>query len=616
MVYSGATWIVSPTIGSKGATGATGSGATGPTGATGATGALPLTTPFTLNGLVYASSTSALATGSALTFDGANLTAVGSLIAQRTGGVSQYARISNTGGTATFISDNQASSAYTGFVFQGLSTASGTPVDYLNLTSSSLYTASGINVGIGTSSPTTRLTISGTETINTATDATAGLVVKTFGTAGGIQPIANFQRSDSAINLQIGYNGGNGDSFFGTTTNHNLYFLTNNTERMRINSSGKVGIGTGSPDVGLSVGGAGTVGGNAYYGKLSVYGGGDENSFSQTRNEVIRIGRADISGNYYHSIWSATGSGSDSAHWLRFYLSKADGSSQTMTMQLDANGNVGIGTTGPVSLLQVVGNSSNQGTGTTDSSYLATFDSYSTASSAIRLRQNGSNSYSSTWTSGTGGAGIYSTQSVFGIGVSSNVNVNNANGPTTIFNSRGLNNGPYLTYTGGASNGTQSGVWCYGSNIITPDGSGVVTLIRNGIYGQVSGSTTTILEFTLNYGWNGGWFEIEVYSNGYFATSVYRKYVVGGGYTMSVTEVTNVEYGFAAGFASLNFTRTGSFANGTRSTPQGTTDNSYCRYQIDLVLGAYVSAFVVVRTIPGYTFQADDTNSSGQIKFM
>ena len=35
LVYSGATWIVSPTIGSKGATGATGSGATGPTGATG-----------------------------------------------------------------------------------------------------------------------------------------------------------------------------------------------------------------------------------------------------------------------------------------------------------------------------------------------------------------------------------------------------------------------------------------------------------------------------------------------------------------------------------------------------------------------------------------------------
>ena len=92
LIYDGSTWRVITTAGSQGATGSTGvTGSTGPTGVTGATGiagptgptgatgltgstgALPLTTPFTLNGLVYASSTSALATGSALTFDGTNL---------------------------------------------------------------------------------------------------------------------------------------------------------------------------------------------------------------------------------------------------------------------------------------------------------------------------------------------------------------------------------------------------------------------------------------------------------------------------------------------------------------------------------------------------------------
>ena len=109
------------------------------------------------------------------------------------------------------------------------------------------------NVGIGTSSPTTRLTVVGTTTINTATDATAGLVVKTFSAAGGIQPIANFQRSDAAVSTQIGYNGTTGDCFFGTTSNHNLYFISNNTERVRIDTSGNVGVGTTSPSSRLHV---------------------------------------------------------------------------------------------------------------------------------------------------------------------------------------------------------------------------------------------------------------------------------------------------------------------------------------------------------------------------
>ena len=78
LIYDGSTWRVITTAGSQ--------GATGPTGPTGATGALPLTTPFTANGVVYASSTSALATGSALTFDGTNLTTTGSVNSTNTFG--------------------------------------------------------------------------------------------------------------------------------------------------------------------------------------------------------------------------------------------------------------------------------------------------------------------------------------------------------------------------------------------------------------------------------------------------------------------------------------------------------------------------------------------------
>jgi hypothetical protein len=113
-------------------------------------------TPFTSGGVVYASSSSALATGSALTFDGAALTV--------------DAHINVNGGDVRFDDDRFVYS-YTGgsvgqyragFYLDG----AGTNIrHYINnaeamrLTSSSLYTASGINVGIGLSNPTAKLEV-------------------------------------------------------------------------------------------------------------------------------------------------------------------------------------------------------------------------------------------------------------------------------------------------------------------------------------------------------------------------------------------------------------------------------------------------------------------------
>jgi hypothetical protein len=147
---------------------------------TGVTGTLPTAnggtnlggaTPFTSGGVVYASSSSALATGSALTYTG-NI-----LVNQPTVGTGfSLLQCVNTGGTAFIGLDNSgggilspyALNIYHSGAYPIIFSTSGT--EGLRLTSSSLYTASGINVGIGTSSPFTgaRLTIQESASNSTA----------------------------------------------------------------------------------------------------------------------------------------------------------------------------------------------------------------------------------------------------------------------------------------------------------------------------------------------------------------------------------------------------------------------------------------------------------------
>jgi len=86
-----------------------------------------------------------------------------------------------------------------------------------------LYITSSGDVGIGTPTPTTRLTVQG--------------------------GYANF--TDGAVNIYAGSDGTGG--LFGTITNHYQRFITNNVERMRIFSSGNVGINTGDNDAGFRV---------------------------------------------------------------------------------------------------------------------------------------------------------------------------------------------------------------------------------------------------------------------------------------------------------------------------------------------------------------------------
>lgn len=98
------------------------------------------------------------------------------------------------------------------------------------------------NVGIGTTSPTYKLNVT------TASDG-----VQIFSTNGTIQQAVAYSLS--------------GVSYTGTITNHPSAFLTNNAERMRIDSSGNVGINiiNGSSKLEVAGSGSSNVGSKATY---------------------------------------------------------------------------------------------------------------------------------------------------------------------------------------------------------------------------------------------------------------------------------------------------------------------------------------------------------------
>jgi hypothetical protein len=193
--------------------------ATGLPLSTGVTGTLATTnggtglTSFTANGVVYASSTSALTTGSALTFDGSTLGVTGGFksfnsaaggpvdsiyTGTTTGAVLGQFRAYGTGSGVTAESLFRTvldSGSITSANFQwSLNnteqmrlTSSGLEVKQSQLIGYSSYAGIGTNglavagnVGIGTSSPTSKLTI-GTGTYTAAASGTAGLYVQASG---------------------------------------------------------------------------------------------------------------------------------------------------------------------------------------------------------------------------------------------------------------------------------------------------------------------------------------------------------------------------------------------------------------------------------------------------
>lgn len=111
------------------------------------------------------------------------------------------------------------------------------------------------NVGIGTNAPVSRLDIySATGNPLRLQSLQAGATTDSLLTSssGVVRRLAISQLGTGNF-WQIGGNGEVGVRNFGTTFANDLPFITNNTERMRINIAGNVGIGTNNPTQKLEV---------------------------------------------------------------------------------------------------------------------------------------------------------------------------------------------------------------------------------------------------------------------------------------------------------------------------------------------------------------------------